>query len=67
MTHAEYHEHVKKHLNGSLLNDNSLELYLQAHKDICNIILNLNLDNALAILKPTYCRTVSFRQACMNF
>jgi hypothetical protein len=55
MTHVEYLEHVKKYLNGSLIHDNSINLYLQAHKDIYNIILNLNLDNALPILKPTYC------------
>lgn len=55
MTHVEYLDHVKKHLNGSLIYDNSINLYLQAHKDICNIILNLNLDNAFPILKPTYC------------
>ena len=55
MTHDEYHEHVQKHLNESLPNNSELNTFLQNHKDISTIILNLNLDSAEAILKPLYC------------
>ena len=55
MTHDEYHEHVQKHLNESLPNNSELNTFLQNHKDISTIILNLNLDSAEAILKTLYC------------
>jgi hypothetical protein len=55
MTHDEYHEHIQKHLNESLLNNSVLNTSLQNHTDTCTIILNLNLDSTEAILKPLYC------------
>ena len=56
MTHAEYHEHIQKHLTESLLiKDSELNTFMEKHKDICTIMINLDLDLAEPLLESLYC------------
>ena len=55
MTHDEYHEHIQKHLADSLLNDSELNTFMQKHKDICTIMINLDIEPAKPILESLYC------------